>query len=318
MKSDYKKASFLGLFFILSVVVASRWYFKMENRSFAFKSEKSEIITPDQKLKTMKLIGKIIFQSNRDGDEDIYVMNPDGSDLGKLTDNNAFDGYPVWSPDGRKIAFESNRDGNFQIYIMDYDKKNQIRATNDSFNNRFPSWSPDGKRIAYESERDKGFEIYVIDLQSKKERMLTDTWYKSTLPDWSPVGNKIAFTRNKLGWGVYVMNSDGTDIKPLDTEGGSCRPRWFPDGKKIAYVSQKADGKGDVWVMNADGSDKHRLTTDSHNYDYYPSPSPDGRWIVYATSPDKKNWELRIIDTISGDVMQIPHHSIRGEYPDWH
>lgn len=321
MKRNHRIKLFLGLFFLLTMIITSGWYFDTELRDLAAKTKNSETMATDQKLSAIKLTGKIIFQSNRDGDEEIYVMNPDGSRLIKLTDNNAFDGYPVWSPDGREIAFESNRDHNFQIYIMDYDGKNQVRVTDGPFNSRFPSWSPDGKKIAYESKRDKGQEIYVMNLESKEEKMLTDAWYRSGLPNWSPDGNKIAFTANKLlGWGVYVVDRDGSDIKPLDTKGGSCRPHWSPEGKKIAYVSSKADRKGDIWLMNADGSDKRRLTTDSHKYDYYPSWSPDGKWIVYANSSDKKrgNWELRIIDIISGDSIQITHHPAQDKFPDWH
>ena len=321
MKGLYKKSLYLALFFILSLAVAFILYFKTGIGDSTTKADKSEIMVSSQNLSTIELKGKIIFQSDRDGDKEIYIMNSDGSWLKKLTDNNAFDGYPVWSLDGHKIAFESNRDGAFQIYIMDHDGNNQVRVTGGNYNNRFPSWSPDGKKIAYQSKRDNGLEIYVIDLKKKKEKMLTKAWYRSGLPDWSPDGNKIAFTANKLlGWGVYVMGKDGTNIKALDTKGGSCRPHWSPDGKKIAYVSQKADGKGDIWIMKADGSTKRRLTSDSHNYDYYPSWSPDGKWIVYANTSHKKkgNWELRIINVESGKSKQITSDPAQDKFPDWH
>src|SRR5687767_3392148 len=62
--------------------------------------------------------GIIAFQSNRDGNNEIYVMNGDGSGLTNLTDNPADDFGPVWSPDGKKIIFSSNRDGNYDIYVM--------------------------------------------------------------------------------------------------------------------------------------------------------------------------------------------------------
>ena len=321
MKRGYKKKLFAGLIVIFSVIVIWTWHFhgKMNGKNLI--SQSNETMAADQKLRATKLLGRIVFQSNRDGNEDIYVMNTDGGGQEKLTDNNAFDGYPVWSPDGRKICFESNRDGIFQIFIMDHDGKNQIKVTDGRFDNRYPAWSPDGKMIAYQSKRKKGLQVYVIDLEKKKETMVTDAWYRSGLPNWSPDGKKIAFTANKLlGWGVYVMNRDGSDIRALSTKGGSCRPNWSPDGRKIAYVSQEADKKGDIWVMNQDGSEKRRLTTDSENYDYYPSWSPDGKWIVYANTSHKQkgNWEIRIINVKSGDSIKITNSSAQEKFPGWH
>lgn len=319
IKSYIKKGFFLFLFAILPVLLVLSLYFGREGRSYASKTGKRELTEINQMIDTSVLTGRITFQSDRDGDEEIYVMNPQGTDVIQLTDNNAFDGFPVWSPDGKKIAFESNRERKFQIFVMEGNGKNQIRVTEGPFDNRFPAWSPDGKKIAYESKRDQKFAIYVIDLESKKEKMLTNAFRRSTLPHWSPDGKNIAFTANRLGWGVYVMDRDGLNIRPLDTEGGSCRPAWSPDGRRIAYVSQKGDGKGDIWIMNRDGSGKLKLTTDSKNYDYDPSWSPDGKWIVYASTPDKErgNWEIRIIDVVNGESKQITQHPARDEFPDW-
>jgi len=320
MKIIHKKTFAFVSIFILSMAFVLVWYFKDEKKNLNAQPKESKKLGIDQKIKFTQLPGKIIFQSDRDGDEEIFIMNPQGQGLIKLTDNNAFDGYPVWSNDGNKIAFESNRGGNFQIYVMDHDGKNKVKITNGSFDNRYPSWSPDGKKIAYQSKRNKGLEIYVMDLEKKKEMMLTDAWYRSALPNWSPDGKKITFTANKLGWGIYVMNRDGSDIRALDTKGGSCRSHWSPDGRKIAYVSQKADKKGDIWIVNQDGSNKHRLTTDFNNYDYYPSWSKDGKWIVYANTSHKQkgNWELRIINVESGKSKQITCDPAQDKFPDWH
>ena len=65
--------------------------------------------------------GKIVFTSDRDGNSEIYVMNPDGSGQTRLTNNGAIDADPVWSPDGTKIAFWSERDGPAEIYVMNAD-----------------------------------------------------------------------------------------------------------------------------------------------------------------------------------------------------
>jgi len=83
---------------------------------------------------------KIVFDSERDGNSEIYVMNADGSHQINLTNNPAWDYDPVWSPDGKKIAFSSKRDGNYEIYVMDADGSHQINLTNNSARDVDPAW----------------------------------------------------------------------------------------------------------------------------------------------------------------------------------
>ena len=95
--------------------------------------------------------GRIAFQSDRDGNAEVYVMNADGSDPLNLTRNPAEDWYPAWSPDCRRIVFMSNRDGNFEIYTMRSDGSEVRRLTADTAMDERPAWSPDGRKIAFGS-----------------------------------------------------------------------------------------------------------------------------------------------------------------------
>ena len=97
---------------------------------------------------------KISFNSGRDGDSEIYVMNADGSNVVQLTHNDVNDGYPTWSPDGTEIAFHSNRDGDSEIYIMNADGSDQRRVSYDPANDTTPDMSPDGSTIIYYTNRD--------------------------------------------------------------------------------------------------------------------------------------------------------------------
>jgi Tol biopolymer transport system component len=93
----------------------------------------------------------IAFVSERDGNEEIYLtlaphasagVNPDGTNLRRLTRNKAEDWFPAWSPDGKRIAFSSNRDGNHEIYVMDADGSDQKRLTNNNAEDWGPEWMP--------------------------------------------------------------------------------------------------------------------------------------------------------------------------------
>jgi Tol biopolymer transport system component len=85
---------------------------------------------------------RIAFVSNRDDNEEIYVIGADGSNPRRLTSNPAQDLWPSWSPDGLKIAFASQRYGNWEIYVMDADGSNPARLTGSPEKKTQPSWSP--------------------------------------------------------------------------------------------------------------------------------------------------------------------------------
>ena len=278
------------------------------------------ILDISEKNVLRELTGKIVFQSNRDGNWEIYVMNAGGSGLKRLTENESDDEYPVWSPDGEEIAFKSNRDGNWEIYKMNADCSAVSRLTNCEAEDADPCWSPDGEKIAFHSSRDGNWEIYAVCADGGEPVRITKSPHKEILPAWSPDGRKISFTGNRLfGWQVYVMDADGNKRKRLTNQKGACRSDWSPDGSKIAYVSSHADRKGDIWVMNPDGTDKKRLTIDSANYDYYPAWSRDGKKIVFAKSSDKRtgNWEIWVMNADGSCPVRITCHSGQDKFPDW-
>ena len=88
---------------------------------------------------------KILFVSERDGNFEVYVMNPDGSGRRNLTRHPGHDSAPSWSPDGRKIVFTTKRDGNFEVYVMNADGSEQRNLTRNPAPDRSPIWSPGRK-----------------------------------------------------------------------------------------------------------------------------------------------------------------------------
>jgi hypothetical protein len=158
--------------------------------------------------------GKIAFSSTRDvNNQEIYVMNDDGSDVTRLTNNAARDSDPSWSPDGEKITFGSQRDGNPEIYVMNADGSGQTRLTNNNAIDGSSGWSPDGEKIVFDSTRDGNFEIYVMNAaDGGNPTRLTNNAAKDFESRWSTDGEKIAFISTRDGnFEIYIMNAaDGS------------------------------------------------------------------------------------------------------------
>lgn len=208
---------------------------------------------------TSPLYGKIVFYSARDGNDEIYTMDADGSNQTRLTFNEARDSYPVWSPDGRQIAFHSDRDGNDEIYVMDADGRNQRNLTNHPASDSFADWSPDGSRIIFYSKRE-------VDGRIRPNRL-------------------------------FVMGSDGTDVKPLKQERGALRPKWSPDGTKIAF--------GGIYIVNAEGRAARRMPK-RPNVDKVmclEGWSPDGTQILYSERDHVSDKDTLVIATLPANGL---------------
>ena len=127
---------------------------------------------------------KIVFTSERDGNQEIYVMNSDGSGQSRLTHNDSPDHQPSWSPDGGKLAFVSERDGNPEIYVMGADGAGVSRYTSNDAVDESPAWAPDGKQIAFVSYIYGTGEIFVMDANGRNQARLTNNNANDTNPVW--------------------------------------------------------------------------------------------------------------------------------------
>ena len=260
---------------------------------------------------------KILFWSNRDGNQQIYSMDADGSNQINISDNAFNDSQPRWSPDGSRVIFKTTRDGNMEIYVMNADGSNPINLTNDVGIDRYPSWSPDGSQIVFDTTRDGGNrDIYVMDADGSNPTRLTTDAAVDYGAHWSPDGTQIVFaTQRDGGDQIYVMDADGSNQTRLtNTAAANYHARFSPDGTQIVFMSQR-DGNDEVYVMDADGSNQTRLTNNAAT-DTVPYWSPDGTQIVFMSNRDG-NQEIYVMDADGSNQTNVSNTPGNEGEPSW-
>jgi TolB protein len=224
---------------------------------------------------------QIVFQSTRlTGTPDIFLMDPDGSNVRPVVTGPAVDQTPVLSGDGRTIAFVSDRDGINAVYLVNLDGTGLHRLMADTIAQSDPAWSPDGHRLAFIRSTsafngDRG--LFVADADGSN---LVRLYPEGAQPAWSPDGNRIAFSS---GSAIWLIGPDGSDPVELTATAvpSASDPAWSPDGARIAYGG--AINNQDIFVVNADGADQHYLVnTPEPEGEIQPVWSPDGAYIAFT------------------------------------
>ncbi|UCF61202.1 MAG: PD40 domain-containing protein [Anaerolineaceae bacterium] len=285
--------------------------------------------------------GVIAFSSTRDGNEEIYVMNADGSDQRRLTNDPAYDHLPNWSPDGARIVFTTDRRGDFETYVMNTDGSDATSLGGGGWS----IWSTDGSQIAFLSWRGGDSEIHVMPApepyssESGDGQWLTNNNAGDWEPAWSPDGSQIAFVSNRDGNAeIYLMNADGSDQKRLTyNQTDEWAPAWSPDGTQLAFISDREDPNPlrcqpycnyEIYVLNLQDALQSRYAdwqrlTNNNAVDNLPAWSPDGTRLAFFSDRDG-DAEIYVMDVAAAlqgaddvEVQQLTDNNFDDFSPAW-
>lgn len=227
--------------------------------------------TPPPPPPTERSTGPIAFVSDRNGTEQIYLANEDGSAITRLTQGS----LPAWSRDGQRLAFYNAQ----SIFVINVDGSGLRRLT-PGFE---PDWSPDGRFIVFRDH----FWISTVEVNGSSQRRILENEDGGSAPAWSPDGTRILFSVGSYydcsgqepgRFGLWVMNADGSGLQKINCEGELSA--WSPDGSEIAFVN-----RGRIDVSRGDGSGQRTLVAGPA---VFPDWTPDGRLIF--TKSASGNW----------------------------
>lgn len=274
------------------------------------------------------------FDNGDGGAKEIATMNWDGSGFEQITQHKSIALSPSWSPDGKKIAYSvfsklikksGDSISNVSLYILDLTTNKRVLTSFRPGVNSGAIFSRDGQSIYLGMSMGSGAaDIYKINLKGEVENRLTKgpAGAINVEPALSPDGSKIAFSSERGGRPmIYVMNSDGSNVKRLTFKGTyNSSPSWSPDGKKIAFAGQD-NSNFDIYTMDPDGSNLKRITSAqkvngkaAHNED--PSFSPDSRYLVYTSNRTGKN-QIYISTVDGSEERRVTNDSKNYYRPKW-
>lgn len=261
---------------------------------------------------------RLAFSSDRFGDDDIFLIDIDGTNLRQITTDRAADSNPAWSPNGLLIAFVSTRDGDAEIWVVAAGcpitppsgcEGNMVQLTINTAREFNPAWSPNGQQIAYASNQDGDFEIWVMEANGSNPHPITSNTTDDFSPHWSPDGSQIVYQSQGGGAShLYrIPAAGGTPTQLTSSSAIDLFPDWSPDGNKIVYTSTSPviAGARALFTLDLDSSAITQLL-DGKNHDASPAWAPGGQRLAFASDRGGNGYfDLYILDLISSNVQLV-------------
>jgi len=258
---------------------------------------------------------KIVFSFKTAQGKEIGMIDYDGFNFTRLTNNGNINLFPSYAPDGGRLLFSTYSEDRLNIYLYDFSKKMVEMVSSFIGLNFAPCWSPDGTKICMSLSKDGNAEIYLLDLNTRALSRLTKNSAIDTSPTFSPNSREIAFVSDRSGNPqIYVMDTHGGNVRRLTFHGNyNTSPAWSPRGDIIAYVSREKDNSQQIYVTDPTDFSPVRLTYLRNNEE--PAWSPDGLHIVFSSNRTGR-YELYTMNW-DGSRLRKLTNGIVANGPDW-
>jgi Tol biopolymer transport system component len=266
---------------------------------------------------TKEHIGRLIFTCTRGDYNQLCMINADGTSYLQLTDIEAHNYYPVYSPLGGSVVYASNQNGGvFDLFLFVFEGSRLIQLTQQIGNVVSPSFSPDGSKILFANQASVGpTSLWIIDNTGENENLLYAGPNTIVAADWSPVGNTIAFAMavdQPDAYEIFLMGEDGSNVRQLTRGlagiGGSLD--WSPDGKYL-LIYAGPPGDKNIFRIDVEAETATQLTNGGNNAAC--SYSPDGQWIAFNSLRNNDQADIFIMRADGSGLQQVTDNP----EPDW-
>jgi TolB protein len=282
---------------------------------------------------------EIAFVSDRDGDQDIYIMDLTTALVYNLTTNSVNEYRPMWSPDGSQIVFaatyleysdhwvEHMKDSigrtDTSTYLIDMNGENMHSLSVPYEFQSVPTWSPDGRQITFLTPSNKPI-LYTMDTRGENQRPLGQVNRNSPILShaWSSDGQRIAYSSNADGrWSIFILEP-ATNVEyrlPIEDDLVQYGVSWSPDNSRILFMSNfGADPTAsisDIYVVEVETGNYEALT-DGTSFNGYAVWSPNGEHFVFTSWRDG-NAEIYMMNADGSNERRLTYHPSHDMTPAW-